>query len=110
VRTCEAQSACTTGLAIGCTAATCPKGAVCCAAIQQTPNGVAGNTTCMTTCPSNDFQLCTATTDCAAGETCVRIGGGIGGGTGILACIGRPDAGGFRDGGRPPPPVDAGGG
>jgi hypothetical protein len=109
------------GVAVSCTADTCPSGSVCCATV----NGLrATSTQCQQgECGSSDRQLCSPTVMCPSGETCRTLGGAL------SYCAPMRDGGvpmrdggipmrdgGFpmRDGGFPrrdggfPPPGDAG--
>jgi hypothetical protein len=94
--TCEAPSACK-GVSEGCTADTCPAGAICCGSLAIGTTGITGSTECVegTACPKGDDQLCSPQTPCPTGETCQPLGGGRGGG-GTEICrapIMRPDGG-----------------
>lgn len=72
---------------------------------------VPGSQTCVSTaCPSTEYQLCNASTDCAAGEVCQTLGlsrfqvcglvdGGIG--DGAAGAEGGMDSGGAPDSGAP---------
>jgi hypothetical protein len=97
--TCEAQSACTTGVATGCDVGSCPSGAVCCATITIGTAGESGSTSCVVgSCSGGALQLCSTMNPCPAGERCV--GAGAGGGNEVCRAI--PDGGGFNfDAGHP---------
>jgi hypothetical protein len=109
---CEAASACT-GVAVACTATTCPSGSVCCGTLKNGGGHLSGSTECQaaTTCAEGTTQLCTTQADCPQGDTCVPLGGGAGGGGGTTVRVCEPLPGGGDAG---PPhfdggfPVDAG--
>ena len=94
---CEAQSACTTGLATSCSASSCPSGASCCATITLSPTGTTGSTACVVGGCGSALQLCSTTAPCPPADRCVALNGGGGGGGGIDVC--RPAFGPIPDGG-----------
>jgi hypothetical protein len=99
-QTCEAKGACM-GVAVGCTADTCPSGSVCCGTLMAGPGGGTGYTACETGgCPSGTVQLCDPNgmgPMCPPGDMCSMV---IGGGFDICRPPRMFDAG-F------PPPFDA---
>lgn len=97
--TCEAESACTAGVATGCDVGSCPSGAVCCATITIGTAGESGSTSCVVgSCSGGALQLCSTMNPCPAGERCVAAGAG--GGNEVCRAI--PDGGGFNfDAGHP---------
>jgi hypothetical protein len=100
--TCEAPSACTTGLSEACTADSCPSGAFCCATITLGAKGETGSTACVTGSCGSELQLCSTATPCPTGERCEALGAG----GAIDVCragVALPDGG----GGKPIPDASA---
>ena len=98
---CTAVGACT-GSAVACAStANCSGGQVCCA--QQSGNGIS-SACAPSPCGAMQGQLCMMSSECAMGDTCRNLGGGL------RVCAPQFD-GGMRDGGRRDAGMtDAGGG
>jgi hypothetical protein len=93
--TCQDPGATCMGVAVSCTADTCPAGSVCCASVSGfRPT----STQCQQgACGGSERQLCSPTVPCPSGETCRGLGGAV-----SFCGMPRPD-GGFMppDGGFP---------
>jgi hypothetical protein len=109
---CVAIGACTGGASVSCEGSSnCTGGDVCCADFGGGGGGGGGgmlSTTCAPSCATGEVQVCGASTDCTAPETCHMLGNGLGICRAPMGDGGFHGDGGFpTDGGGFPPPQDA---